>query len=86
MICGYCFLTCCFFDLVYCYFLPMQKIFIFTSADEFLNLFYHFLCCDILKVNETFFFLKKIFYLFIFRERGKEGERGVEKHQCALAS
>ena len=26
--------------------------------------------------------LKKRFYLFIFRERGREGERKGEKHQC----
>ena len=26
------------------------------------------------------------FYLFIFRERGKEGEREGEKHQCVVAS
>ena len=26
------------------------------------------------------------FYLFIFRQRGREGEREGEKHQCALAS
>ena len=25
-------------------------------------------------------------YLFIFRERGREGEREVEKHQCVVAS
>ena len=31
-----------------------------------------------------FYFLKR-FYLFIFRERGKEGERG-EKHQSVVAS
>ena len=30
-----------------------------------------------------FVFLKKI--LFIFRERGKEGEREGEKHQCVVA-
>ena len=29
-------------------------------------------------------FLKKI--LFIFRERGREGERDKEKHQCVVAS
>ena len=29
-------------------------------------------------------FLKR-FYLFIFRERGREGEREGEKHQCAVA-
>ena len=30
------------------------------------------------------FFFK--FYLFIFRERGREGEREGEKHQCVVAS
>ena len=28
----------------------------------------------------------KRFYLFIFRERGREGEREGEKHQCVVAS
>ena len=27
----------------------------------------------------------KRFYLFIFRERGREGEREGEKHQCVVA-
>ena len=27
-----------------------------------------------------------LFYLFIFREKAKEGEREGEKHQCAVAS
>ena len=31
-----------------------------------------------------FFFFK--IYLFIFRERGREGERDGEKHQCVVAS
>ena len=30
-----------------------------------------------------FFFFLKRFYLFVFRERGREGEREGEKHQCA---
>ena len=30
-------------------------------------------------------FLKR-FYLFIFRERGREGEREGEKHQCVVDS
>ena len=30
-----------------------------------------------------FFFLR--FYVFIFRERGREGEREAEKHQCVVA-
>ena len=32
------------------------------------------------------FFLFLRFYLFIFRERGREGEREGEKHQCVVAS
>ena len=31
-------------------------------------------------------FCLKIFYLFIFRERGRDGEREGEKHQCVIAS
>ena len=31
-------------------------------------------------------FLKKIFDLFIFRERGRVGEREEEKYQCMVAS
>ena len=33
-----------------------------------------------------FFLLFKRFYLFIFRERGREGGREGEKHQCVVAS
>ena len=33
-----------------------------------------------------FFFFKYLIYLFIFRERGREGEREGEKHQCVVAS
>ena len=33
-----------------------------------------------------YFYLKNIFYVFIFRERGREGEREGEKHQCVFAS
>ena len=33
---------------------------------------------------DLYFFLR--FYLFIFRERGGEGEREGEKHQCVVAS
>ena len=33
-----------------------------------------------------FFLFFKRFYLFIFWQRGREGERGVEKHQCGVAS
>ena len=37
---------------------------------------------------ELYFFLLflKKFYLLIVRERGKEGERKGEKHQCVVAS
>ena len=31
-------------------------------------------------------FFKKRFYLFILRERRREGEREREKHQCVVAS
>ena len=31
-------------------------------------------------------FLKNIFYLFLFSERGREGEREGEKHQYVVAS
>ena len=34
----------------------------------------------------TDLYLLKRFYLFIFRERGREGEREGEKHQCVVAS
>ena len=34
---------------------------------------------------KTSFFFKR-FYLFIFREKGREGEREGEKHQCVVAS
>ena len=36
------------------------------------------------QLSFLFFFLR--FYLFIFIQRGKEGEREGEKHQCAVAS
>ena len=29
---------------------------------------------------------KKIFYVFNFREKGREGEKGGVKHQCVVAS
>ena len=31
-------------------------------------------------------FFKKRFHLFIFREKGRQGEREGEKHQCVVAS
>ena len=34
----------------------------------------------------SFSFFKKRFYLFIFRERGREGDREAEKYQCVAAS
>ena len=35
------------------------------------------------KMTSVFFLIK---ILFIFRERGREGEREGEKHQCVVAS
>ena len=40
--------------------------------------------CHKLHRVETYFV--KRFYLFIFRKRGREGEREGEKHQCVVAS
>ena len=34
----------------------------------------------------TLYVVFKRFYLFIFKERGREGEREGEKHQCVVAS
>ena len=40
----------------------------------------------ILSWHYLFFIFFLRFYLFIFRERGREGEREGEKHQCVVAS
>ena len=37
------------------------------------------------QTHKTFFFFLR-FYLFLFKERGREGEREGEKHQCVVAS
>ena len=47
-----------------------------TSEPRLFHFYYYFFT----------FFLKNIFYLFIFRERGREGEREEEKHQWVVAS
>ena len=39
-----------------------------------------------LNLFSLFFKVFKRFYLFIFRERGREGEREGEKHECVVAS
>ena len=39
-----------------------------------------------MNLNSNHFFCFYRFYLFIFRERGREGEREGEKHQCVVAS
>ena len=39
-----------------------------------------------IELHEFFISLKKDVHLFIFRERGKEGEREGEKHQRVVAS
>ena len=49
------------------------------------NLWYD--CFSVLACCQGFEYLfKKIFYLFIFREKGREGEREGEKHQCVVVS
>ena len=39
-----------------------------------------------LSFHSFIYWFLKIFYLFIFRERAREGERKGEKHQCVVAS
>ena len=54
----------------------------FTRCD--VNCTFFFYWCPLSSWNSSLllFFFFKIFYLFIFRERGKEGEREGYKHQC----
>ena len=52
----------------------------FTECDVFKVL----PCCSLCQT--LFFFLFLRFYLFIFRERGREGERRREKHQCVVVA
>ena len=40
----------------------------------------------LLKVVLVYLFWFLRFYLFIFRERGREGDREEKKHQCVVAS
>ena len=44
------------------------------------SFFTQMVICNI-HCSAYFFLFLKIFYLFIFRERGREGEREGEKHQ-----
>ena len=44
----------------------------------------NFYLIQFIRIKFSFFF--KRFYLFIFRERGREGEKEGEKHQCVVAS
>ena len=39
-----------------------------------------------LKMGRRSLSVFKRFYLFIFRERGRDGEREEEKHQCVVSS
>ena len=41
---------------------------------------------EILGHLQNFFYFFKRFYLFIFRQRGREGEREGEKYQCVVVS
>ena len=59
--------------------------FIWVKSRDHLPLLYF--AWNLESVNALFqsdIFLR--FYLFIFRERGREGEREGEKHQCVVAS
>ena len=52
----------------------------FRSGFSRKELTMHYHLKMIFRRNNTSFFLD--FYLFIFRQRGREGEREGEKHQC----
>ena len=54
-----------------------------STQDSMLQIFPILLCW--VELNTFLSFLKR-FYLFIFREKGREGEREGEKHQCVVAS
>ena len=63
---------------------PVKKWYDFSQGKtscSIRNIFLSF--CSWLLGND---FFKKRFYLFIFREMGREGEREGEKYQCVVAS
>ena len=49
------------------------------------RIFHCYILCKVF-LNEFYFIIFLRFYLFIFRERGGEGEREGEKHQFVVAS
>ena len=51
-----------------------------------IHLFYLFFHLGLLANFIIFFNFLKRFYLFFFKEKGREGERQGEKHQCVVAS
>ena len=51
-----------------------------TAQESLAALILHF------RIDIFLSFFKKRFYLFIFGERGREGEREEDKHQCVVAS
>ena len=75
-------LRCCLNPLKLCLLLSLEIIFIclhlFTET-RVICFFFIFICS-----LDSFF--KKRFYSFIFRERGREGEKEGEKHQYVVAS
>ena len=56
-----------------------------TTKNKNVNSYY--ICVVGLRIKIiSFLYLLLIFYLFIFREKGREGEREGEKHQRVVAS
>ena len=56
-----------------------------TTKNKNVNSYY--ICVVGLRIKIiSFLYLLLIFYLFIFREKGREGEREGEKHQYVVAS
>ena len=70
-------------------FLNIQVWIVITYKQRFLGALIIFKSMKILGTKKfenhfLFFFFKDFIYLFL--ERGREGERAGEKHQCAIAS
>ena len=68
-----------------CFLFQGLRIFCFYLCQE--EVLLSFVSENTMSHNHTFLFLKKKkILLFIFRERGREGERKGEKHQCVVSS
>ena len=69
---------------VFCLLSLFLGIFFYSIANGIVFVISFLDCSFLVCGNKTDFFLKR-FYLFIFRESGREGREG-EKHQCVVTS